>query len=104
GALLLTLNQAGYLHGGFNWAYLLFSLMLLSLALTSFNMHKSQLPQEQQPLTTKEQQHYRDIFHNAVEGMFTTTLDGRLQNANQALLNILGYTTLDELKQAIAGT
>ena len=104
GALLLTLNQAGYLHGGFNWAYLLFSLMLLSLALTSFNMHKSQLPQEQQPLTTKEQQHYHDIFHNAVEGMFTTTLDGRLQNANQALLNILGYTTLDELKQAIAGT
>ncbi|HEX5793162.1 MAG TPA: EAL domain-containing protein, partial [Rheinheimera sp.] len=103
-ALLLTLNQAGYLHADFNWSYILFSLVLLCLALTSFNLHKFQLKPAASAATVAELQHYHDIFHNAVEGMFTTTLDGRLLNANTALLQILGYPTLQELKQAIAGT
>ena len=102
-ALLLTLNQAGYLHGGINWAYILFSLVLLSLALTSFTLYKFQPVLDTSRPAASEQQ-YKEIFHNAVEGMFTTTLDGRLINANQALLNILGYASLDQLKQAIAGT
>ncbi len=102
-ALLLTLNQAGYLHGGINWAYILFSLVLLSLALTSFTLYKFQPVLDSNRPAASEQQ-YKEIFHNAVEGMFTTTLDGRLINANQALLNILGYASLDQLKQAIAGT
>jgi diguanylate cyclase (GGDEF)-like protein/PAS domain S-box-containing protein len=103
-ALLLTLNQAGYLHADFNWSYLLFSLVLLCLALTSFNLHKFQLAAERAAPSKAELLHYHDIFHNAVEGMFTTTLDGQLLNANQALLSILGYDTLSQLKQDIAGT
>lgn len=103
-ALLLTLNQAGYLHADFNWPYLLFSLVLLCLALTSFNLHKFKLATERSAPTKAELQTYHDIFHNAVEGMFTTTLDGQLLNANQALLTILGYDSLAKLKQDVAGT
>lgn len=102
-ALLLTLSQAGYLHADFNWSYILFSLVLLCLALTSFNLHKFQLKPVASSATLTELQNYHDIFHNAVEGMFITTIDGRLLRANSALLHILGYQNEEQLKQAIAG-
>ncbi len=103
-ALLLTLNQAGYLHYDFNWLYILFALVLLCLALTSFNLQQLKSAAEQPVSTDAELQQYHDIFHHAVEGMFTTTPDGKLLNANQALLTILGYHSLDELKQAVGGS
>ena len=103
-ALLLTLNQAGYLHAGINWSYLLFSLVMLSLALSSFNLQRFFITEDPGLTGNAELQHYHDVFHNAVEGMFTTTLDGKLLNANQALLQILGYSSEDDLKQAISQT
>ncbi|MDR6981898.1 diguanylate cyclase (GGDEF)-like protein/PAS domain S-box-containing protein [Rheinheimera pacifica] len=101
-ALLLTLSQAGYLNTGFDWLYLLQLLMLFSLALTSFGLQKIPRQSDANSLSISQLQQYHDIFHNAVEGMFTTTLDGKLLNANNALLNILGYDTLDQLKQAVS--
>ena len=103
-AILLTMNQAGYLHDEFNWSYILFALVLICLTLSSFNLHRFQLSAQGKIASKAELQDYHDIFHNAVEGMFTTTLDGQLINANQALINILGYQTLQELKAAVAGT
>ena len=40
---------------------------------------------------------YRDIFENAVEGIFQTTPDGRYLNANPALAELLGYASPKEL-------
>ncbi len=40
---------------------------------------------------------YREFFENAVIGMFRTTPDGRFLAANQALAEILGYQTPEEL-------
>jgi diguanylate cyclase (GGDEF)-like protein/PAS domain S-box-containing protein len=103
-ALLLTLNLAGYLQADVNWSFMLFSILLLGLALAGFNLHQFKLTPDPSVPTRTELQHYYDIFHNAVEGMFVTTRDGRLLKANQALLAILGYQTMAQLKQAIAGT
>lgn len=103
-ALLLTLSQAGYLNTGFDWLYMLQLLMLFSLALTSFGLQKIPRKPDVNYLSLSQLQQYHDIFHNAVEGMFTTTLDGKLLNANQALLNILGYPTLEALKHAVGDT
>ncbi|MDP2714739.1 EAL domain-containing protein [Rheinheimera sp.] len=103
-ALLLTLHQAGYLRADVNWLYILFSLVLLCLALTSFNLQNIRLPNEPALQHSASMQQYHDIFHNAVEGMFTTTADGRLINVNQALLDILGYPDRNALEQAISGT
>lgn len=40
---------------------------------------------------------YRDIFENAVEGIFQTTPDGHFITANPALARILGYDSIEEL-------
>ncbi|MBI3146407.1 MAG: EAL domain-containing protein [Pseudogulbenkiania sp.] len=40
---------------------------------------------------------YRDIFDNAVEGIFRTSRDGQLLMANPSLARILGYASPDEL-------
>jgi PAS domain S-box-containing protein len=41
---------------------------------------------------------YRSIFENMVEGIYQTTPDGEFTSANSALLNILGYSTLPQLR------
>jgi len=40
---------------------------------------------------------YREIFENATEGIYQTTITGRFITANSALASILGYETSDEL-------
>ncbi|MCX6134930.1 MAG: PAS domain S-box protein [Ignavibacteriales bacterium] len=40
---------------------------------------------------------YHDLFNNAVQGIFQSTVDGKLISANSALLMMLGYDTLEEL-------
>lgn len=45
----------------------------------------------------KSEEKYRNIFENAVEGIFQTTLEGRLLNANPAMARMLGYGSADEL-------
>jgi PAS domain S-box-containing protein len=40
---------------------------------------------------------YRDIFENAVEGIFQTTPDGQFITANPALARMLGYDSTEEL-------
>ena len=47
---------------------------------------------------TQEQQ-LRSIFDNTSIGFYKTTLDGKIIYTNPALLNILGYKTLDELRK-----
>ena len=44
---------------------------------------------------------YRNIFENAIEGIFQTTPEGRYLSANPALAHICGYSSVDELLQAI---
>ncbi|MGB3200922.1 MAG: response regulator [Nodosilinea sp.] len=40
---------------------------------------------------------YRDLFENAVEGLYRTTLDGRYLRANPMMAQILGYPSAPEL-------
>jgi protein-histidine pros-kinase len=40
---------------------------------------------------------YRSIFENASEGIFQTSIDGRILAANPACVRILGYSSADEL-------
>ena len=40
---------------------------------------------------------YRSIFENATEGIFQSTLDGKIINANPAFAEILGYDTPEQL-------
>ncbi|WPL17243.1 Signal transduction histidine-protein kinase BarA [Thiorhodovibrio winogradskyi] len=44
---------------------------------------------------------YRGLFDNAVEGIFQTTADGRFVAANPALLELLGYPSLETLQAEV---
>ena len=45
---------------------------------------------------------YRSFFENAVEGMFQSTFDGRLQCANPAMARMLGYASPGELIASVS--
>jgi PAS domain S-box-containing protein len=45
---------------------------------------------------------YRSIFENAVEGIFQSTLSGRIMTANRAMARILGYDSPAELTAAFS--
>lgn len=47
------------------------------------------------------QRKYRDIFENATEGIFQTSLDGRLLEANRAMAQMLGHDTPELLLAAV---
>jgi diguanylate cyclase (GGDEF)-like protein/PAS domain S-box-containing protein len=42
---------------------------------------------------------FRGLFENVVEGVYQVTLDGYLLSANPALISMLGYASLDELRK-----
>ena len=45
---------------------------------------------------------YRNIFENAVEGIFQTTLDGRIVSANPALAQMFGCKSPEELIRSVS--
>lgn len=57
------------------------------------------VPMNNQPTTGEHQADsaYRQLFINAVEGIFLTTPDGRYLEVNPALANIYGFSTPSEL-------
>lgn len=42
---------------------------------------------------------YRDLFENVPDGVYETTVDGRILSANPALVRMLGFESEDELKR-----
>jgi PAS domain S-box-containing protein len=53
--------------------------------------------QELRRALEESEERYRNLFENSVLGVYRTTPDGRVLMANPALLEMLGYSTLDEL-------
>lgn len=45
----------------------------------------------------RAEEKYRNIFENAAEGIFQTTVDGQYLSANPALIRIYGYDSVEEL-------
>jgi PAS domain S-box-containing protein len=45
----------------------------------------------------QNEQRYRSLFENSVMPMYQSNVDGKLLNANVAMLNMLGYESFDEL-------
>lgn len=105
-SMVLILTELGYLSGNHLWQYLLVLAVICSMLLMSYSLaQRLQIATEQSESAHKETirslQQYYDIYHNAVEGMFSTTVDGQLLSANRALLNILGYQELSQMEQDV---
>src|SRR5215210_5870719 len=50
----------------------------------------------------RAEEKYRSIFENAVEGIFQTTVEGRILTANPAMARMFGYESPEELLEAIS--
>ncbi len=50
----------------------------------------------------KSEEKYRNIFENAVEGIFQSTPEGRFLSANPALARMYGYGSAEELLNSVA--
>ncbi len=42
---------------------------------------------------------YRSLFENVIEGIYQSSLDGRMLNANPALVRMLGYDSVEDLRK-----
>lgn len=47
----------------------------------------------------QSERNYHEWFENSVQGMFQTSLSGKLINANPALLRMLGYSSFEEMSR-----
>lgn len=68
-------------------------------ALQSYKADKSL--QEMFEKVKISEEKYRNIFMNAVEGLFQTTYDGKILVANPALVKTLGYESVDDIISGI---
>lgn len=48
------------------------------------------------------EEHYRDLFENTEEGIFQTTLEGKLIHVNPAYAKMLGYGSPEELRSSVS--
>ena len=62
----------------------------------------SDLKRAEESLRAAEQS-YRQIYENATEGLYRTTLEGALLSANPALVRMNGFSTEEELIAAVNG-
>ncbi len=67
---------------------------------SGFNRMISSLQDSVEALIDSESR-YREIYVNATEGIFKSTLDGRLLEVNPAIVEMLGFTTEDEALESI---
>jgi PAS domain S-box-containing protein len=58
----------------------------------------TQIRQQSEALEASERR-YRSLFENVAEGVYRSSVDGKIIDANLALVQMLGYSTLDELRQ-----
>ena len=69
--------------------------------LKAYQEHLERLVHERTEELRKSEEKYRNIFENAVEGIFQTTPDGRFLSANPALASIWAFDNAEEFKKAI---
>lgn len=62
--------------------------------------YQTQLEKQKAALHESEDK-YRNIFENAVEGIFQSSLDGHYISVNPAMAYIYGYTSPDEMMKSV---
>jgi len=75
---------------------------LLKLPIVLGNAFKhTQLEKQKKAFNTIEDK-YRNIYENAVEGIFQSSVDGRFIRVNPAMAIIYGYTSSDDMVNSVA--
>jgi len=95
----------GYQTGAIDFLFkpinknILLSKVKVFLELYQMRKNLSQLVEERTEQLDSSETKYRQIFENAIEGIFQSTPEGQIINANPALVSILGYASTKELTE-----
>jgi PAS domain S-box-containing protein len=79
-------------------AFVIF-LSIVSVVASAYNFRMRSMLAEKSFKIDFTNQKYRSIFDNSIEGIFQSTMSGKLITFNKAFAVILGYENEDELKQ-----
>jgi len=74
-------------------------LSIVSVIASAYNFRMRSILTEKSLKIDFTNQKYRSIFDNSIEGIFQSTLDGRLITFNKAFAEILGYESVEDLKK-----
>ncbi len=102
-AAILTTAQLGYFKQLLEWHYLTLLLILLCMTVIHYSLDHIHEEQTTDHDALKALSKYKTLFHQAAEGLFVGNADGQLLDANLALLQILGYQQINELRQDVGG-
>ena len=100
-AAILTMAQLGYFKQLLEWHYLTLLLILLCMSVIHFSLDHIHAVQTTDHAALNELRKYKTLFHQANEGLFVGNAEGQLVDANLALLQILGYQQISELRQDV---
>jgi len=67
----------------------------LALAVLAFGRHRAFLKMQ------AAEQSFRDLYSNISEGVFRSTLDGRMISANPALVRLNGFDSEEEMLASV---
>jgi len=74
-------------------------LSIVSVIASAFNFRMRSILTEKSFKIDFTNQKYRSIFDNSIEGIFQSSMDGRLITFNKAFAEILGYESIEELRK-----
>jgi PAS domain S-box-containing protein len=74
-------------------------LSIVSVIASAYNFRMRSILTEKSFKIDFTNQKYRSIFDNSIEGIFQSSLDGRLITFNKAFAEILGYESVEDLKK-----
>src|SRR5271157_4241918 len=80
------------------WGYVLVTGLILYWLI---HLNNSRLQKENEELQVAKK-NYKDVFDNAIVGIYRSTPDGRLLTVNSALASMFGYTSPDEMLASIS--
>lgn len=102
--ILLYMNGA-LISSSTSWFFTLSSLVsivLLALAIEAHERVLSKRQHIQQQSTISDLQHFYELFRNSAEGLYTSTLEGKLVTVNPAMCHLFGYENESEMLTNVA--